>query len=430
MLGPMCPRGRWLFQESQSLPNSLYIYGSITSFRGLCLVALLASILIPTRIVGQELSSIGLVQTRPSSGNFVETDQGYMIAYSEVIPGSDIAFEMVPIPGGTFLLGSPADEADRQEDEGPQIEVLVPAMWVGKYEVTWSEYKLYMELCNIFEQFDDQGIRQIVEQNQIDAITAPSKLYEPGFTFSAGEGPRQPAVSMSQYAAKQYTKWLSLLTNNFYRLPTEAEWEYACRAGTKMAYSFGEDLSAIDDYAWHYENSDDQTHPVGKKQPNAWGLFDMHGNASEWVLDSYDAEWYAKLAKKVAPVSAAEADCEQKTLFPRVLRGGSWNLDPVDCRTALRRKSHDDNWRSYDPNTPKSPWWFASDEAQDVGFRIVRPLKSVSRIDREQFWDTNVNSVLRTANHRIDNEGRGKRGVVDSGLPAAIKSLQSKKHLQ
>lgn len=389
-------------------------------------MAVLASSLVPMRIVAEDLSSAGLVQDKPNSGDFVETDEGYMIAYAETIPGSDVTFEMVPIPGGTFLLGSPVDEVNRQEDEGPQVEVSVPAMWVGKYEVTWSEYKLYMELCNVFEQFDDLGIRQIVEQNQIDAITAPSKLYEPGFTFAAGEGPRQPAVSMSQYAAKQYTKWLSLLTDKFYRLPTEAEWEYACRAGTKTAYSFGTDLSAIDDYAWHYENSDDQTHLVGEKQPNAWGLYDMHGNALEWVLDSYDADWYAKLAEKTAPVSAAEAYYDQKKLFPRVLRGGSWNLDPVDCRTALRRKSHDDNWRSYDPNIPKSPWWFASDEAQDVGFRIVRPLKPVPREEREQFWNTNVKSVLRTANHRIDNEGRGKRGVVDSELPAAIRELQSK----
>ncbi|MEM8946311.1 MAG: formylglycine-generating enzyme family protein [Planctomycetota bacterium] len=368
-------------------------------------------------------SLIGLVPNEPESGDFVETARGYMIAYSQVIPGSNVSFEMVPVPAGTFLLGSPATESDRREDEGPQVLISVPAMWVGKYEVTWSEYQLYMQLCNVFERFEDQGMRQVVAENQIDAITAPSKLYEPGFTFAAGEGPRQPAVSMSQYAARQYTKWLSLLTDTFYRLPTEAEWEYACRAGTASAYSFGEDLSAIDDYAWHYENSDDQTHPVGEKRPNAWGLYDMHGNASEWVLDSYDAGRYATLAAQASPVSSADALYRRKKLFPRVLRGGSWYLDPVDCRTAHRRKSHDDNWRSYDPNTPKSPWWFASDESQDVGFRLVRPAESLTRKEREKFWNTNVKSVLRTANHRIDNEGRGERGIVDSELPAAIEAL-------
>jgi len=106
------------------------------------------------------------------------------------------------------------------------------------------------------------------------------------------------------------------------------------------------------------------------------------------------------------------------------LRGGSWFLDPVDCRSALRRQSDDANWQSNDPNTPKSPWWFASDESQDVGFRICRPLQPVSRDEREKFWGTDVKSVLRTVGHRIDNEGRGERGIVDAGLPAAIEKIE------
>ncbi len=370
--------------------------------------------------------TLGVVREHPTSGNFVETKAGYMVPYTQTIPGTNVTFEMVPIPGGTFLMGSPSDEADRHDDEGPQVEIKVPPLWVAKYEVTWSEYKLYMRLCGVFEKFDDQGVRKVVEENKIDAITAPSKLYEPGFTFSVGEEPRQPAVSMSQYAAKQYTKWLSLLTGDFYRLPTEAEWEYACRAGTTTAYSFGDDPADLGEHAWYYDNADDETHLVGEKKPNAWGLYDMHGNASEWVLDSYAEDWYKRIKNENGPIEALAALSKSDKLFPRVLRGGSWYLDPPDCRTASRRQSDDDNWRSYDPNTPKSPWWFASDESQDVGFRIVRPVEPVARKEREGYWEAGVESILKVTARRIDREGRGERGIVDPDLPAAIKKIQSR----
>jgi len=369
---------------------------------------------------------MGVVHKRPATGTYVETDAVYLVPYTQTIPGTDVTFEMIPVAGGTFLMGSPADETNRQDDEGPQVTIKIPPLWIAKYEVTWSEYKRYMKLCSVFEKFEDQGVRQILEENKLDAITAPSKLYEPGFTFAIGEAPRQPAISMSQYAAKQYTKWLSLLTGDFYRLPTEAEWEYACRAGTSSAYSFGDDPAALGDYAWYFENADDQTHPVGEKKPNPWGLYDMHGNASEWVLDTYEASWYQQIKSKAGPTTTHAALSNSNQLFPRVLRGGSWYLDPPDCRSAARRQSDDDNWRSYDPNTPKSPWWFASDESQDVGFRIVRPWQPVTRKEREKYWEADVESILRVVARRIDEEGRGERGIVDSDLPAAIKKSQSK----
>src|SRR5690606_33815435 len=123
----------------------------------------------------------------------------------------------------------------------------------------------YMHLTTVFEKFSDDNIRRVTGENEIDAVTAPSKIYEPSFTFSGGEDPRQPAVSMSQFAAKQYTKWLSLLTGQFFRLPSESEWEYACRAGSTTAFSFGDDPEQLGEYAWYYDNADDSTHPVGTK---------------------------------------------------------------------------------------------------------------------------------------------------------------------
>ncbi len=363
-----------------------------------------------------------IVALPPEDARSVKTDAGHMVAYEQVIPGSTIAMAMQPIPGGKTHIGSPASEADRNEAEGPTFQVEVSPFWIGKYEVTWAEYQEFMDLCDVFDQFNDLGIRQVTEQNAVDAITAPSQLYDPSFTYQSGEDPQLPAVSMSQYSAKQFTKWLSLLTGQFYRLPTEAEWEHACRAGATTAYSFGDDPAQLGEHAWYTDNSDWEAHPVGQKRPNAWGLYDMHGNVAEWVLDQYDAHWYATLG--ASGVSAEKAIHWPTQLFPRVLRGGSWDDEPLSCRSAARGQSDDDEWRSYDPNSPKSPWWFASDESQDVGFRIVRPLVPPPREMWSKYWDADVEVIKRVTKFRIDKEGRGERGIVDPALPKAIENLQ------
>jgi formylglycine-generating enzyme required for sulfatase activity len=357
----------------------------------------------------------GVVTEPPSEGRYVEVDGVYLVPYEAKIPGTSVTFWMEPIPGGETTIG------DYESGETTTVE-LAP-YWIGRTEVTWAEYRLYMDLCTVFEKFDDAGVRQVTETNRVDAVTAPSKLYDASFTFGSGDKPDLPAVSMTQFAAKQYTKWLSLLSGENYRLPSEAEWEHACRAGTTTPYSFEEadaiDNDAIDDYAWTDNNADYETKAVAQKKPNPWGLFDMHGNASEWVLDAYSETPYAGHNDEDGPGNEPPVAWPTK-LFPRVLKGGSAFLAAEEATSSARRASDDDTWQDYDPNRPKSPWWFANDDAQDVGFRILRPYTATSRKQMNRYWDADLPRIQRVADIRIDDEGRGERGLVDPELPAAI----------
>ena len=328
---------------------------------------------------------------------------------------------MVPIPGGKFTMGSPDTEPDRRSDEGPQFEVTVEPFWMGMHEVTWAQYKLYMRLDRVFKEFNTRGIRKVKAVDGADAITAPSSLYDPSYTFEAGEEPNQPASTMSQFAAKQYTKWLSLLVNDFYRLPTEAEWEYACRAGTKTAFYFGDNVDDLEDHAWYYENSDEQRHEVGQLKPNPWGLYDMYGNVGEWVLDQYVEDAYKKF--EGGTVDTEKALAKPTKVFPRVLRGGTWELEAEDCRSAARTAS-DEEWRDEDPNYPQSPWWYTTSPGLGTGFRVIRPLAvPTTPKAREEFWKADVLRIFKDAKNRIEENGKGAFGIVDPKLPAAIDEL-------
>jgi hypothetical protein len=238
-------------------------------------------------------------------------------------------------------------------------------------------------------------------------------------TYMAGDQPDQPAVTMTHYAARQYTKWLSGITGQQYRLPSEAEWEYAARAGTETAYSFGDDPAEIEKFAWLMENSDYETHPVGTKEPNPWGLYDMHGNVAEWTLDEYAADHYEKLG--AGPVNASEAVNWPQQLYPRVIRGGSWLDEAPMARSAARHKSEEDEWKLSDPNLPLSPWWYTEEPAMGVGMRLVRPLADLSEEDKQRAWEMDVDELRTDVKARL-REGRGALGTADEKLPQAIEA--------
>lgn len=298
-----------------------------------------------------------------------------MKPYTEAVQGTNVKFQMTPIPGGTFLMGSPESEANRNPDEGPQHEVQVAPFWMGVHEVTWDEYEVWLFRL-------DERRRQVLNTEATprdllaDGVIRPTAPYT-DMTFGMGKS-GFPAISMTQAAAKMYCEWLTEKTGRFYRLPTEAEWEYACRAGTTTAYSFGDDPAQLDQYAWFYDNSGERYHPVGGKLPNPWGLYDMHGNVAEYCADQYVADFYQQF--QGGPASNPHALAT--TIDPRVVRGGAWDDDPDRLRSAARRGSSND-WKMQDPQIPQSVWYYTN--AKFVGFRVVRPLVEPTPEERVHF---------------------------------------------
>jgi formylglycine-generating enzyme required for sulfatase activity len=232
-----------------------------------------------------------------------------------------IGMEMVLIPNGTFMMGSPktvqGDGGKQIRDESPHHEVIISQdFYMGQTEVTQGQWKAIMG-------------------------TEPWKGKE-----NVKEGDNYPASYVSWTQAGEFCQRLSKQEEKQgrkYRLPTEAEWEYACRASSKTAYSFGEGSKSLGDYAWFNGNSNGQTHPVGEKKANAWGLYDMHGNVWEWCSD-----WYGEY-----PNGAVSDPVGPRKGSLRVLRGGCWIVEAALCRSALRR------------------WNFPSGSDSYYGFRVA-----------------------------------------------------------
>lgn len=308
--------------------------------------------------------------------NSAAKTEAEMKRYVELVEHSPAQIEMLPIPGGTFLMGSPDQEAGRDADEGPLHRVMIGPFWMSKFEITWDAYEVWMSDLDIF-RLEALGVAPN-KRDKLAEVFQLSQPTEPYTDMTFGMGKKgYPAICMTQHAARVFCKWLSAKTGRYYRLPTEAEWEYACRAGSSTAYHFGDDPSTLNEYAWFYDNSSEKTQPVGKKKPNPWGLHDMHGNVAEWVLDQHLVDGYQKHAERDPLVIPT-------TLYPHVVRGGSWDDQAANLRSAARAGSHPD-WKQQDPQIPQSIWYFT--DALHVGFRIVRPLVEPSDAEKEAKWD-------------------------------------------
>lgn len=299
---------------------------------------------------------------------FFAVSQDDFKSYTQHIEGMELGFTMEPIAGGEFAMGSEKGNPDEQ----PVHRVKLDSFWMGTFEVTWDLYEPFM-----YKDFElSQSGGQVPAE--VDAVTRPSKPYL-DMTFGMGKD-GHPALGMTQYNAIQFCKWLYARTGVFYRLPTEAEWEYACRAGGTTEYCFGDDPAALGEYGWYRDNSEGKTNQVGQKKPNAWGIYDMHGNVAEWTYDQYLPDYYQQFGDNVAdnPVAVPEK------LYPHSIRGGSFEDGAEDLRSASRLPS-DPAWKQLDPQIPKSNWWFP--EAPFIGIRLVRPLNPPSEAEIMAYYD-------------------------------------------
>lgn len=296
-----------------------------------------------------------------------------LVSYKETLK-TGAQFEMVPIKGGTFTW--------KGNKEGDILETSISPFWMGKHEVTWEEYDPYM-YSQLPRQKDGSLPDFMREQvdNDIDLLARPTQPYHP-MTFGM---PRDghPAVAMTQHAANKYCQWISYQTGHFYRLPTEAEWEYACRAGQESNGSWGDDPSKAADYAWFGEESGSHYHKPGLKKPNAWGLYDMHGNVLEWTLDQYvpnRKEYFGK-DKVIDPwIKATEP-------YPHVVKGGHWQQEVKDLAASARDKS-DPVWKVIDPQRPRSLWYHTG--TPWLGMRVVRPQEIPTAEEMYHYWNSGV----------------------------------------
>ena len=309
--------------------------------------------------------------------------------YTEYIPGTNVSFGMVAIKGGSFMMGSSENEKYRQPDEGPITHIHISPFFMGKIEVTWDEYIAF------YNQTASEGrlpekTKKASATMKADAITGATPPYGPP-DQGWGMGSR-PAITMTHHAAEVYCQWLSLITGKKYRLPTESEWEYACRGGTESVNFFniepkhfeGKSIFSrlfnkgnpdVDNYVIYAGNAQGKTEEPRKMEENPFGLINMLGNVSEFCSDWYSPETYSHFSDKELTNPKGPVNGEEY-----VIRGGSFKSIEKNIRSASRAHTETDKWLLTDPQIPKSIWWYS--DCDFVGFRVVcEPDKNILNSD-------------------------------------------------
>ncbi|MES2796079.1 MAG: SUMF1/EgtB/PvdO family nonheme iron enzyme [Bacteroidota bacterium] len=286
--------------------------------------------------------------------------------YDQLVNDKLISIKMVPIPAGSYLMGSPLNEKGREADEGPQIIVNIEPFWMSATEITHDQFMAF--------RFEEKDLNP-----KPDAVSRPTAQYI-DLTWGMGKEGGFPANSMQPYTAITYCKWLWKKTGIFYRLPSEAEWEYAAKAGKKTVYGENVSIQNLKNFAWFETNSNSKYHEVAKKSPNSWGLYDMMGNVAEWTMDRYDPKYFETI--KQNPTGTNFIKRINFSSY-HTAKGGGFRSPLTELRLS-DRQPQTENWNKRDPQIPRSKWWLTDGAA--VGFRIVRPIVPPSDADIEQFF--------------------------------------------
>ena len=298
--------------------------------------------------------------------------------FTETVPGTAAAISMIAVPGGEFMMGSPKNEPFREENEGPQRKVRISPFFMGEVEVTWDQFWAFYSETMSEGRTPPSVIYENNSRADIDAVSGPTPPFGlPDQGWGMGD---RPAITMTHYSAQTFCQWLSLKTGRKYRLPTEAEWEYAARGGTDTPFFFEgnpkklssegfmkgifkPDTTGINTYAVYAGNSANRTQGPDAVKANPFGLKNMLGNVMEYCSDWYAEDAYESLQDGVIDPAGPKKGTEH------VVRGGHYNDDASRLRTAARSHTRHDDWLRTDPQNPKSIWWYS--DVKGIGFRVV-----------------------------------------------------------
>jgi len=286
--------------------------------------------------------------------------------YTETVAAKDgtkYTIDMALVPGGEFTMGSPSGEADRADNEGPQRKVRLDPFYLCTTETTIELFMVYYHETGTakkeFVEVQEAQKNEEPAKDGVNAITGPTPVYG---DMTMGYSKKHPAIGMTWHNATTFCRWLSQKTGKKYRLPTEAEWEYASRAGSSSVFGVCDSVDGLKDFAWYAETANVEPHAVATKKPNAWGLYDIQGNVREWVQDFYSPTAYADAVKEnLNPTGPKDGKVH-------MARGGFYDSPAKELRCAARA-FEEDWWRMNDPQIPKSKWWLP--QIDSVGFRVA-----------------------------------------------------------